>query len=125
MRNKYYNKKMSYKGMTFDSKHELERYHELELLQRAGKISNLQRQAKFELIPAIREQPTECYKKGPNKGQLKPGKVIERAVYYIADFVYTENNKTIVEDAKGVRTKEYIIKRKLMLWHLGIRIREV
>ncbi len=125
MKTKYNNKKVFYKGMTFDSRKELRRYHELELLQRAGAISDLKRQARFELIPAQREEPTEQYKRGPKKGEFKPGKVIEQATYYIADFVYNENNKTIVEDAKGVRTKDYIVKRKLMLWIHGIRIREV
>ena len=44
---------------------------------------------------------------------------------YIADFVYKKNGETIVEDTKGVRTKEYIVKRKLMLWVHHITITEV
>ena len=89
--------------------------------QRAGVISNLREQVSFELIPA---QYGEC---GTDlKG--KPVRVcIEKACKYIADFVYTDNEtgQTIVEDTKGVRTKEYIIKRKLMLYLHGIRIKEV
>jgi hypothetical protein len=54
------------------------------------------------------------------------GKVVERPVKYVADFVYTtEDGLQVVEDTKGVRTKEYIIKRKLMLWQYGIQIKEV
>ena len=56
---------------------------------------------------------------------MKKGKVIERPVKYVADFMYEENGQQVIEDAKGVRTKEYILKRKLMLYRYGIRIREV
>ena len=52
-------------------------------------------------------------------------KLIERGVYYIADFVYYRDGEYIVEDTKGVRTKDYIIKRKLMLYVHGIKIKEV
>ena len=80
-------------------------------MQRSGLISNLREQVPFELIPNQR---------GPD------GKVIERALIYKADFVYTDTDgSTIVEDTKGFRTKEYIIKRKLMLFVHGIRIKEV
>ena len=53
--------------------------------------------------------------------------MIEKSCVYIADFVYKdeETGRTVVEDAKGVKTKDYIIKRKLMLWLHGIRIAEV
>ena len=43
---------------------------------------------------------------------------------YVADFVYEDNGDTVVEDTKGMRTKEYVIKRKLMLYRYGIRIKE-
>lgn len=103
------------------SKKEHYRAAQLKLWQRAGVISNLREQVSFTLIPA---QYGEC---GTDlKG--KPVKVLlERAVKYIADFVYTDNQtgQTIVEDTKGVRTKEYVIKRKLMLLMHGIRIKEV
>lgn len=122
---KYSNKKSIFNGMTFDSKKELRRYKELLLLKEAGKIQNLQTQVKFVLIPTQREASSEVYKKGPNVGKLKPGKVIEKECAYIADFVYSENGKMIVEDTKGVKTKEYIIKRKLMLYNYGIRVKEI
>ena len=109
-----------------DSAKEDRRYHELLLLQRAGIISDLQTQVKFVLIPAQRELGTEVYKRGPKKGQLKPGPVIEHECAYIADFVYTNTatGMKFVEDSKGFRTKDYIIKRKLMLYLKGIRIYE-
>lgn len=117
---KYRNKKVVYRGETFDSRHELQRWLELLLLQRSGAISDLRRQVPYELIPAQREPDTVG-----KRGGIKRGRIIEQSVTYIADFVYTEYGKTVVEDAKGVRTKEYIIKRKLMLWLHGIRVREV
>ena len=121
-RNKYRNEKVTVDGVVFDSKKEARRFQELRLLQAAGKITDLQRQVKFVLIPAQREPDTLT-----KTGKTKPGKLIEREVYYKADFVYIESwtGEKIVEDAKGLRTKEYILKRKLMLYVHGIRIREV
>lgn len=107
---KYHNRKINTNYGKFDSRKELNRFRELSLLQRAGEISGLQRQVRFELIPASRDEE---------------GRVVERACYYIADFVYMEKGNRVVEDAKGVRTKEYIIKRKLMLWVHNIKIQEV
>lgn len=108
---KYNNKKVTVNGQVFDSKKEANRYKELLLLEKSGAIKDLRMQVKFTLIPAQRDEAT--------------GKVIERECSYKADFVYSEGEKTVVEDVKGFRTKEYIIKRKLMLWRYGIRIREV
>ena len=117
---KYGAKKTTVGGIEFDSKKEGRRYSVLRILEKAGKITNLQRQVKYVLIPAQREPDIV----GP-KGGRKLGKIIEREVAYIADFVYREDGRTIVEDTKGFRTKEYIIKRKLMLWVHGIRIKEI
>ena len=91
-------------GITHDSIKEANRWCELKLLERAGKIRLLQRQVKYTLIPK-------------QEG--------EREVCYIADFVYNENGKLVVEDVKGKKTKDYIIKRKLMLWVHGIKIKEI
>lgn len=103
------------------SQKEHDRANQLKLWQRAGVISNLREQVPYVLIPA---QYGAC---GTDlKG--KPIRVcIEKSCRYVADFVYTDNRtgQTIVEDTKGVRTKEYIIKRKLMLYLHGIRIKEV
>lgn len=121
---KYGNTKTVIDGIEFDSKKEADRYCELMFLQRAGVISNLELQKEFELIPAQYENVSrEEYIN--SKGKKTKGKCIERAVKYKADFVYTENGKTVVEDTKGMKTKEYIIKRKLMLYIHGIRIKEI
>ena len=119
--NKYRNKKITVGNETFDSTKEYERFCELKLLQRGKRISNLQRQVKFVLIPTQRE-PDEI----GVRGGVKPGKVIEKECAYIADFVYVnDKGETVVEDTKGFRTTEYIIKRKLMLFVHGIRIQEI
>lgn len=97
-------------GQTFDSVKEYRRWGELRLLERAGRIANLQRQVKYVLLPSQRDPET--------------GKVVERDCSYIADFVYQEAEKTIVEDVKGFKTPEYRLKRKLMLWIHGIKIKE-
>lgn len=108
---KYNAQKTTVDGITYDSRKEAQRAQELRLMLKAGIISNLREQVPYELIPAQKNEY---------------GKVIERAVVYKADFVYDdEKGKTVVEDTKGVRTKEYIIKRKLMLYEYGIRISEV
>ena len=124
--NKYHSSKVHIGGVSFDSKREYKRYVELKLLERAGKIKNLERQKEFVLIPLQREKSEEIYKKGVHKGEPKKGKLIERGVSYVADFCYTdEHGNYTVEDTKGVRTKEYIIKRKLMYSVYGIRIKEI
>ena len=103
--NKYGAKKVkTLDGQVFDSQKEYRRCIELQLLERAGKISDLQRQVKYELIPK-------------QKG--------ERACTYVADFVYRDSDGNIVvEDTKGVRTDAYKMKRKLMLHKYGITIKE-
>lgn len=107
---KYHSKKVVTEDGTFDSKKEFNRFCELSLLERAGEITNLERQQKFVLIPT----------------QKKNGKTLERECSYIADFTYkTKDGALVVEDVKGVRTKDYIIKRKLLLFRYGIRIKEV
>ena len=107
---KYGNRKTFIGSVGFDSKREAERYKELLLLQRSGEISNLQLQVPFELIPAIREN----------------GKVVQRPIKYVADFTYsTRFGVYVVEDAKGMRTEVYKIKKKLMRWKYGIQIKEV
>ena len=117
---KYNNQKVTVDGEVFDSKKEARRYGELLLLEKAGVIFNLQRQVKFVLIPAQREVDIV----GP-RGGVKKGKTLEKECSYIADFVYWENGRMIVEDTKGFRTADYIIKRKLMLHVHGIQIKEI
>jgi hypothetical protein len=119
---KYGNKKVTVNGIVFDSKKEAKRYQELLLLEKAGVIKDLQRQVKYVLIPAQYEGDYI----GPRGGYHK-GKMLERECAYVADFVYFDMRipTYVVEDTKGVKTKDYIIKRKLMLWRHGIRIREI
>ena len=109
---KYGNRKTAFDGKVFDSMKEANRYRELLILQRTGKIKDLDRQVKFTLLPSQKDAN---------------GKTIERPINYYADFVYTDTatNEQIVEDVKGIRTAEYIIKRKLMLSVYGIRIIEI
>lgn len=108
---KYGNRKTKVFGITFDSKHEAERYMELRAMQKAGKIKDLEIQKPFLLIPA---------QKGAD------GKIAERAVKYLADFYYRlSDGQQVVEDAKGCRTDVYKIKKKLMRYVYGIEIKEV
>lgn len=105
----------------YDSKKEYRRAKELKLLAKKGIITELQEQVKFELIsPQYRHFEVQGARRMLQKKEL-----LERGVYYIADFVYYRDGECIVEDTKGVRTKEYIIKRKLMLSVHGIKIKEV
>jgi hypothetical protein len=103
-KSKYRNQKVTVGTQNFDSKAEARRYGELVVLQRAGMISELKLQEKFTLI-------------GKQKG--------ERAASYIADFTYRERGELVVEDVKGMKTREYVLKRKLMLFVHNIRIREI
>ena len=105
-RNKYGAKKSG----GYDSKKEHRRANELKLMQRAGLISNLREQVKYVLIPTQR---------------APDGRLLEKECSYYADFVYTKDGVTVVEDTKGMRTPEYKIKRKLMLRVHGIKITEL
>ena len=121
-RTKYHSKKVVLNGITFQSKKEAKRWQELSFKQDLGVIADLQRQVKFVLIPAQRESDQT----GPRGGKIK-GKLLEREASYYADFVYHDllTNEIVVEDTKGMRTKDYILKRKLMLYIHKIRIREI
>ena len=125
---KYHNRQVKTSdGAIHDSQREAIRWTQLRLLERAGQIKDLKRQVTFILIPMQREKTTEVYKRGDKKGQPKGGRILERECSYIADFVYkdTKTGEIVVEDTKGFRTRDYIIKRKLMLYVHGIRITEV
>lgn len=107
---KYHNKKTEIDGVVFDSRKEAARWHELKLMERAGLISDLQRQVVFNLIPNLKDDS---------------GRVVERSVKYIADFAYIQDGVAVVEDVKGLRTREYVLKRKMMLYFHGIRVKEI
>lgn len=118
---KYNAKKCHYDGITFDSGREMKRYVQLKLMERAGEISDLKLQVKYELIPVQREPDIIG-----ERGGVKKGKIIEYPCHYIADFVYKDKEgNQVVEDSKGFKTPEYKIKKKLALYMLGIRIQEV
>ena len=141
--NKYNSKKVTVNGITYDSKKEARRHAVLLEMERNGEIKYLERQVKFVLIPA----QYEAYERYGKKGQrLKDGKrCIEKECSYVADFVYRERIATgaalprndsdewrlVVEDTKGYRNPStagyayFVLKRKLMLWVYGIRIREI
>ena len=106
--NKYHNKKVEYDGIKFDSVKEKNRYIGLKQLERLGVIQNLQRQVKYELQPSFKLN----------------GKTI-RSITYIADFVYIQDNKEIIEDVKGMRTKEYLLKKKLFEYKYQKEIKEI
>lgn len=99
-RNKYGNKRQSYGGANFDSKRELARYRELELLVMAGEISHLKRQVRF---PLTCDGKPLRYSSG-------------RQAFYVADFTYLDRLKPtlVVEDSKGMRTDVYKLKRAIM-----------
>jgi hypothetical protein len=100
---KYGNRKTEIDGFVFASKREADRYSELKLLARAGEISELELQPAFDLTV-----------NGWNCGK------------YIADFRYVDKDgAAVVEDAKGVRTAVYSLKRKLVKAIYGIEVRGV
>lgn len=119
---KYKNKKVCVNGLYFDSKKEANRYIKLLEKQQNGEISSLETQVKYVLIPAQFEPD----KVGVRGGKIK-GKCLERECAYFADFTYIDNQtgELVVEDTKGFKTADYKIKRKLVLWVHGIRIKEV
>jgi len=96
--NKYNNTKTIIDGIKFDSKKEANRYCELKLFEKAGVIRDLKLQPVFELQPSFK----------------KNGKTI-RAIKYIADFMYWDNEKQkqVIEDVKGMKTDVYKIKSKM------------
>lgn len=112
-RRKYGNRKVKIGDESFDSEAEYERYCQLRFLERGGVIQDLQRQVSFLLLPSQKDDD---------------GKVIERPVKYVADFVYQEDGKTVVEDVKSpvtIDNPEYKLKRKMMLYFHGIKIKQI
>lgn len=109
-RNKYGAQAVEVDHHRFDSKAEARRYLQLKAMQQAGEISGLELQVEFDLVPALDVAGRK-----------------EKPVRYVADFRYQKGGETVVEDTKSAptKTKEYTIKRKLMLWLHGIAIKEV
>ena len=101
---KYNNKKTEVDGILFDSKKEAMRYKHLKAFETSGLIQDLQLQVPYILID-----------------KSKHG----RDVKYIADFVYTEDGQTVVEDVKGVKTDVYRLKKRMLAERYGIEIKEI
>nr|UVM84392.1 MAG: protein of unknown function DUF1064 [Bacteriophage sp.] len=106
-RSKYHAKKTVVDGITFDSKREADRYIVLKGMEEDGTIGDLRRQVRYEIVPAF-DVDGRHY----------------RPVFYVADFVYVEDGKEVVEDVKGMRTDVYKLKSKLFARRYGMSIRE-
>lgn len=106
---KYKNKKIIYDGIKFDSQKEKNYYIKLKVLEEYGKIKDLKLQVKYELQPSFKFNDKTI-----------------RSINYIADFVYydVDQDKTIIVDAKGMKTEVYKIKKKMMMYK-GYEIEEV
>lgn len=104
---KYHAKKTVVDGITFDSRKEADRYLVLKGMEEDGSIEDLRRQVRYELVPAF-DVDGRHY----------------RPVFYVADFVYVEDGKTVVEDVKGMKTDAYRLKSKLFARRYGLNIRE-
>ena len=123
MRNKFGNHKVTIDGIKFDSRKEAKFYLFLREAEKNGEITDLKLQVPFELIPAIYEEQV-IHLKTKDKVVTK---CVQKAVHYVADFVYTETvsgNQAVV-DTKGFRTPEYKLKKKMMRAFKGINIVEV
>lgn len=104
---KYHARKTTVDGITFDSRREADRYLVLKGMEEDGSIEDLRRQVRYELVPAF-DVDGRHY----------------RPVYYVADFVYREDGREVVEDVKGMRTDTYRLKSKLFARRYGKAIRE-
>lgn len=104
---KYHAHKTTVDGITFDSCKEADRYLALKGMEEDGAIEDLRRQVRYELVPAF-DVDGKHY----------------RPVYYVADFVYMVDGKTVVEDVKGVMTDVYKLKSKLFARRYGMSIKE-
>lgn len=120
-RRKYGNKKVVNAYGAFDSLNEYKRFLFLKDAERRGEIKDLKRQVEYILLPdQYRDELVHLKTKDKYVTKLQ-----ERKVSYFADFVYLKGDELVVEDFKGLRLQEYKLKRKLMLYLKGIRIREV
>lgn len=104
---KYHAKKTTVDGITFDSRREADRYLVLKGMEEEGAIEDLRRQVRYELVPAF-DVDGRHY----------------RPVFYMADFVYVEDGKEVVEDVKGMRTDVYKLKSKLFARRYGMSVKE-
>jgi len=125
-RPKYGNKKVVFRGETFDSARERDRYIYLLEREARGDIMSLRRQVVYELVPGI----TETIEVQLKTKVKEVEKVVQRAVTYRCDFEYVRcsDGATVVEDVKicpALMPKEFVIKEKLFRWRFGFSIRRV
>ena len=123
-RPKYGNRKVEYNGITFDSARERDRYIYLLSAQERGYITDLQRQPKYQLLPAIYEEVEVQLKTKTKRKRV----CVQRPVDYIADFSYMKNGNNVVEDVKispKLLPKEFILKAKMFRYFYGFEIRKV
>ena len=121
---KYNNKKTVVDNIEFDSKKEAQRWIVLKEAEAQGVITDLQRQVKFELIPAVREEYVEHLK---TKDKIKT-RTLQLAICYTCDFAYYKDGEYIVSDVKAspkMLPKEYVLKKKMLFALKGILIKEV
>lgn len=124
MMRKYHNTKVAAGEMSFDSRKEHRRYLRLLDAQRKGIISELRTQPEWTLIPPQHEESVQQLKTKSKKVL----RIAERAVTYKADFSYIKDGKLVVEDVKispKLLPKEFVLKRKMMLYFHGIKVRQV
>lgn len=119
--NKYHAKSVVIDGIKFPSGKEGERFLYLRELEKRGEISNLRRQVRFELLPAAYKDVVKHLKTKDKVVRM----LFLNPVSYVADFVYEKDGQTVVEDTKGYKTPEYIIKKKMMYALKGIEIQEI
>ena len=131
-RSKWGNEPCVYNGIKFKSHKERDRYIFLKSLQDKGVISDLKCQVRYTVIPAVYgEREVEYYTKKLNVKKTKIEKyTVQQASYYYADFTYTLNGETVIEDVKGdpnkkTLTKEYQLKKKMMLAFNNLEIIEI
>lgn len=121
---KYNNKKVEYNGILFDSKKEKDRFVFLKEAEEQGLISNLQRQVKFELLPAIKEK----YIKHLKTKEKECERTVQLAISYTCDFQYEKDGVMVVEDIKpspALIPKEFVLKEKLFRYKYGFSIKRV
>ena len=123
-KSKYNNKKIVNEFGTWDSKKEFQRWLALKEAEAQGVITDLQRQVKFELIPAVTEEYVEHLK---TKDKIKT-RTLQLAITWTADFVYLKNSEEVIEDVKPSKfllSDRFVIKEKLFFWKYRKKIRLV
>ncbi len=107
-RSKYNAQPQVVDGVKFDSGREAKRWQELKLLERAGRISKLERQVTYILAPSVK---------------ILGEKRARPALRLKIDFRYVEDGQTIADDAKGYSDTAFRIRQHLMKSVHGIDVR--